>query len=116
MTFDLSRMTTIQIEWGSQVLSNQSDPMIVTRLMAILLADTKTLLAARKDESVLDPFIERAAEVPYEDSLEAAETFFEKWRGFQLRILRSAAGPDAQIPEVTKPPVLTLNTVQTDSQ
>lgn len=115
MSFDLSRMTTIQIEWGSQVLSNPSDPMIVTRLMAILLADTQTLLKARKDDSVLDRFIERAAEVPYEESLEAAEVFFEKWRGFQMRILRSAAGPDTTLPEIQKPPILTVNSGQTDS-
>ena len=115
MAFDLSKLTTIQIEMGSQVLSDQSDPMVVTRLMAVLLSDTKTLLKARKDKSVMEPFIEQASDIPYEESLEAAEGFFEKWRTFQLRILRSAAGPDAVISEVTKPPGLTLGGGMTDS-
>ena len=106
MALDLTKLTTIQIEWGSQVLSNQQDSMVVTRLMAVLLADTKTLLAARKNESALDKFIEEAASIPYEESLEAAEGFFERWRAFQLRILRSAAGPEAEIPKIEKPPVL----------
>jgi hypothetical protein len=109
MTIDLSKLTTIQIEWGSQVMSNQADTMIVTRLMSIMLADTKTLLGARKNPDLLEPFIEQAASIPYEESLEAAEGFFERWRTFQMRILRSAAGPEAEIPEVTKPPILTMN-------
>lgn len=108
MAFDLSKLTTLQLEWGSQVISNQQDPMVVTRLMAVLLADTKTLLAARKEDSQLDRFIEEAASIPYEESLVAAEGFFERWRGFQMRILRSAAGPEAEIPKIQKPPVLQL--------
>ena len=116
MAIDLSKLTTIQIEWGSQVLANQSDTMVVTRLVAVLLADTKTLLTARKDPASLDPFIEKAAEIPYEESMVAAEDFFERWRNFQTRILRSAAGPEAVIPTVEKPPALVMGAGLTVSQ
>jgi len=115
MPFDLSKLTTIQIEWGSQVLANQTDTMVVTRLMAIILADTKTLLAARKDPALLEPFIEKAAGEPYEESLVAAEGFFERWRTFQTRILRSAGGPEAVIPTTPKPPILQFGGEQTVS-
>ncbi len=114
MAFDISKLTTIQIETGSRVMSDQDDPMIVLRLMAVLLADTKTLLASRKDPSLMEPFIEKAAEIPYEESLEATEGFFERWRNFQMRILRSAAGPEAQI-ETPKPPPFVLNIPAADT-
>lgn len=108
MAYDINKLSTIQIEMGSQALADQSDTLVVTRLMAILLADTRTLLAARKDPSVMEPFMVEAAEIPHEESLEVAEGFFEKWRNFQMRILRSAAGPDAKI-ETPKPPPFVLN-------
>ena len=78
MTIDLNAMTTIQIEWGSKVLADTSDTLMVTRLMAVLLADTKTLLRARTDASLLDPFMEKAAEMPFAESQEAAKGFFER--------------------------------------
>ncbi len=109
MAYDLSKLTTIQIEWGSRMIADQTDSMLVTRLMAVILADTKTLLAAKKNIDALDPFIEQAAGIPYEDSQKAAEDFFERWRTFQMRILRSAAGPEAEIPGMPKPATLMLS-------
>ena len=116
MTINVKSLTTIQIEWGTRVLSgvdaNPKDAMVATMLCAVMLADTKTLLAARKDESVLDPFIEKAADIPADESEQAVSDFFERWRAYQSRIGRSAgmtieAGPT---PVMTpKPPPVTFS-------
>jgi hypothetical protein len=90
MSIDLKKLTTIQIEWGSVIMANAGESMMTLRLLSILLADTKTLLAARKDETLLEPFFEQAADISADDAEEAVTGFFERWTAYQGRILRSA--------------------------